>query len=60
MSIFNLVYDEYTTTPVETNPELCLIANVAGSTVALNKNGSPTNVTLETSTNGINWSTYTF
>lgn len=39
---------------------LCFTANTAGSTVALNKTGSPTAVTLETSTDGINWSTYTF
>ena len=39
---------------------LCFTANTAGSTIALNKNGSPTSVTLETSTNGSTWSTYTF
>lgn len=39
---------------------LCFTANTANSTVKLNKNGSPTVVTLETSTDGINWSTYTF
>ena len=39
---------------------LCFTANTAGSTVALNKNGSPTAVTLETSTDWQNWSTYTF
>lgn len=42
------------------NPELCFTANTAGSTVALNKNGSPTTVTLETSTDGDIWTTYTF
>ena len=40
--------------------ELCFTANTASSTVALNKTGSPTTVTLETSTDGSNWSTYTF
>lgn len=39
---------------------LCFTANEANSTVALNKNGSPTVVTLETSTDGISWSNYTF
>jgi hypothetical protein len=38
---------------------LCFTANTAGSTVALNKTGSPTAVTLETSTDGANWSSYT-
>ena len=38
---------------------LCFTANTAGSKVTLNKTGSPTAVTLETSTDGINWSTYT-
>jgi len=38
---------------------LCFTANTANSAVALNKTGSPTAVTLETSTDGINWSTYT-
>lgn len=39
---------------------LCFTANTANSTIKLNKNGSPTAITLETSTDGINWSTYTF
>ena len=39
---------------------LCFTANTANSTVQLTKTGSPTAVTLETSTDGINWSTYTF
>lgn len=39
---------------------LCFTANTAGSTVKLNKTGSPTAVTLETSTDGSTWSTYTF
>lgn len=39
--------------------ELCFTANTANSTVQLTKSGSPTAVTLETSTDGINWSTYT-
>jgi hypothetical protein len=39
---------------------LCFTANTAGSTVKLIKNGNPTAVTLETSTDGSNWSTYTF
>ena len=41
-------------------PYLCFTANTAGSIVRLNKAGSPTTVTLETSTDGQNWSTYTF
>ena len=39
--------------------ELCFTANTAGSTVQLTKIGSPYSVTLETSTNGYNWTTYT-
>lgn len=39
--------------------ELCFTANTAGSTVKLNKVWSPTSVTLETSTDGGNWSAYT-
>ena len=39
---------------------LCFTANTANSTIALNKNGSPTAVTLETSTDGSTWNTYTF
>lgn len=38
---------------------LCFTANSAWSTVKLNKTWSPTSVTLETSVDGINWSTYT-
>ena len=38
---------------------LCFTANTAGSTVKLQKNWSPTSVTLETSTDGSNWNTYT-
>ena len=41
-------------------PYLCFTANTAGSTVQLTKNGSPTTVTLETSTDGSIWTTYTF
>lgn len=40
-------------------PYLCFTANTAGSTIALNKVWSPTAVTLETSTDWSNWSTYT-
>ena len=40
-------------------PYLCFTANAAGSTVKLNKSWSPTAVTLETSTDGNTWSTYT-
>lgn len=40
-------------------PYLCFTANVANSSVKLTKNWSPTAVTLETSTDGSNWSTYT-
>ena len=39
---------------------LCFTANTANSTVALNKNGSPTAVTLEISTDGSTRTTYTF
>jgi len=35
-------------------------AEEANSTIQLNKTGSPTSVTLETSTDGSTWSTYTF
>lgn len=38
---------------------LCFTANTAGSTVRLWKTGSPTVVSLETSTDGANWSSYT-
>ena len=37
---------------------LCFTANTAGSTVTLNKNGSPTEVELEISTDGNTWTTY--
>jgi len=39
---------------------LCFTANTSGSTIKLGKAGSPTTVTLETSTDWDNWSTYTF
>jgi hypothetical protein len=39
---------------------LCFTANAANSSVKLVKNGSPTTVTLEKSTDGINWTTYSF
>ena len=39
---------------------LCFTANTAGSTIKLKKDGSPTTVILETSTDGNSWSTYTF
>ena len=38
---------------------LCFTANTANSTISLPKTGSPTAVSLETSTNGLDWSTYT-
>lgn len=41
-------------------PCLCFTANTAGSTVQLTKTWTPTAVTLETSTDGISWTTYTF
>lgn len=42
-------------------PWVCFTAEDAGATVALTKSGSPTAVTIETSTNGWStWSTYTF
>lgn len=40
-------------------PPLNFTANTAGSTVKLTKTGSPTAVTLETSTDWKNWTTYT-
>lgn len=40
-------------------PELCFTANTAGSTVRLTRTGSPTAVTLETSTDGSTRTTYT-
>lgn len=40
-------------------PYLCFTANEANSTVKLQKTWSPIAVTLETSTDGNNWSTYT-
>lgn len=45
--------------PIPDVPYLCLTANTAGSTVQLVKNWTPTDVTLETSTDKRNWSTYT-
>jgi len=39
---------------------LCFTANTASSTIQLTKTGSPTAVTLETSTNWTTWTTYTF
>lgn len=44
----------------EIPPYLCFTANTAGSKVKLSKDGSPTSLTLETSTDGSTWSTYTF
>lgn len=38
---------------------LCFTANTAGSVLRLFEQWSPTAVTLETSTDGVNWSTYT-
>lgn len=40
-------------------PYLCFTANTANSTVQLRKYWSPASVTLETSTDGSSWSTYT-
>lgn len=57
MSILNLAYGKNTPTLL---PYLCFTAEEANSTIALNKNWTPTAVTLETSTDGNNWSTYTF
>ena len=37
---------------------LCFTANTAGSTIKLTKLNTPTAVTMETSTDGINWSSY--
>lgn len=41
-------------------PYLCFTANEANSTLILNSYWSPTAVSLETSTDWTNWSTYTF
>lgn len=41
-------------------PALCFTADQANSTVALNKLGTPAEVTLEISTDGKTWSDYTF
>ena len=38
---------------------LCFTANTAGSMISLNRNGSPDAVSLEISTDGFNWNTYT-
>ena len=56
MPIINLVYEA--PTPYQWD-ELCFTANTANSTVQLTKNGSPTSVTLETTTDWVNWTTYT-
>lgn len=39
---------------------LCFTANTAGSTIKLNKDGTPASLTLETSTDLSTWTTYTF
>lgn len=57
MSILNLAYGK--NTPILL-PNLCFTANTANSTVGLYKSWTPTEVTLETSTDWTNWSTYTF
>lgn len=41
-------------------PYLCFTAQQANSTLSLNKNGNPTNVSLETSSDWRTWSDYTF
>lgn len=56
-SIF--VWNQKVRPPVPDVPYLCFTANTAGSTVQLTKNWSPTSVTLETSTDKSNWTTYT-
>lgn len=38
---------------------LCFTANTANSRIRIEKNGSPTSINIETSTDGINWSDYT-
>lgn len=40
-------------------PGLCFTANIAGSTVQLNKRSSPTSVNVETSTDWTTWTDYT-
>ena len=39
---------------------LCFTAKQANSTLHLDKNGSPTAISLETSTDGSNWTDYTW
>lgn len=56
MAIFNMVWGGWWG---NTLPYLCFTTNTGGSTVQLTKTGSPTAVTLETSTDGSNWTTYT-
>ena len=61
MAIFNMVGGSEWDTPIEIYDYLCFTANTSGSTVKLNKWSSITGViTLETSTDWTNWSTYTF
>lgn len=56
----NEVYVWSTKVRPTTVPWVCFTAESANSTVTLYKNGSPTSVTIETSTDGSTWSTYTF
>ena len=58
MAIFNMVGGKSEIITIK--DRLCFTANTAWSTIKLTKTGSPTAVTLETSTDGKNWSTYTF
>ena len=58
MAIFNMVWGGWWWI-VEIKDWLCFTANTASSTIKLNKTGSPTAVTLETSKDWITWTTYT-
>lgn len=57
MAIFNMVWGGWWG---NTLPYLCFTSLAANSTIKLSKNWTPTAVTLETSTDGATWSTYTF
>ena len=56
-----LVWTNQVRPPAPPMPDyLCFTANTANSTVKLQKSWSPAAVTLETSTDWNNWSSYTF
>lgn len=60
MAIFNMVWWGGWWWAVEIKDWLCFTTNIPLSTIKLQKNWTPTAVTLETSTDGSSWSTYTF